>query len=61
MKDRFELIQAYATAAFDEFAADAVTLNPFMGWDSLKPFLTGKYAGRGAFILCKTSNPSSKV
>ncbi|RYH31491.1 orotate phosphoribosyltransferase [archaeon] len=30
-----------------------------MGWDSVKPFVTGKYEAKGAFILCKTSNPSS--
>jgi len=52
--------QAYASAAYDVFDAGAVTLSPYMGWDSVQPFVTGKYAGRGAFILCKTSNPSSK-
>ena len=53
--------QAYAQAAFDVHDAAAVTLSPYMGWDSIKPFVTGPYANRGAFVLCKTSNPSSKV
>lgn len=39
--------------------ADAVTLSPYMGWDSVKPFVTGDFSHKGAFILCKTSNPSS--
>ena len=55
------MLKAYAGAAFDIAPADAVTLNPYMGWDSLKPFLTGAYEGKGAFVLCKTSNPSAKV
>eukprot|EP01035_Chromulina_nebulosa_P031914 gene31914-42574_t len=52
--------QAYAGAAFEIAPADAVTLNPYMGWDSLKPFLTNAYEGKGAFVLCKTSNPSAQ-
>lgn len=32
-----------------------------MGWDSVSPFVTGSYADKGAFVLCKTSNPSSNV
>jgi len=52
---------AYAHAAYSTFNADAVTLSAYMGWDSIKPFLTGSYAHKGVFILCKTSNPSSKV
>lgn len=51
----------YAKAAYDTLNADAVTLSPYMGWDSIKPFVTGAYSCKGAFILCKTSNPSSKV
>ena len=31
------------------------TLSPFMGWDSVQPYL--KYHGKGAFLLCRTSNP----
>lgn len=51
--------QAYASSAYEIFNADAVTLSPYMGWDSVQPFVTGKYNNNGAFILCKTSNPSS--
>lgn len=54
---------AYAKAAFEEVGADAITLSPYMGWDSLAPFVDpekgGYGASRGAFVLCKTSNPSS--
>jgi len=49
---------AYADASYD-LGADAVTLNPLMGWDSIAPFVTGKYSNKGAFLLCKTSNPGS--
>lgn len=48
---------AYARAVFDELGAHAVTLNPYLGGDALKPFLD--YTDRGCFVLCKTSNPSS--
>lgn len=42
------------------FECDAVTLNPFLGYDSLKPFIEAcKEQGKGIFILVKTSNPSS--
>lgn len=47
--------QRYATEAFDRFGADAVTLNPYMGADTLEPFLTRH--DRGSVILCRTSNP----
>ena len=47
--------EQYAREAFERFDADAVTLSPFMGWDSVQPYL--KYEGKGAFILCRTSNP----
>lgn len=53
---------AYAASAFDEIGADAITLSPYMGWDSLAPFVdpaAGYGETKGAFILCKTSNPSS--
>jgi orotidine 5'-phosphate decarboxylase subfamily 2 len=50
---------AYATACFDHLNADAVTLSPLMGWDSIEPFVTGEYSDKGAFLLCKTSNPGS--
>jgi orotidine-5'-phosphate decarboxylase len=47
--------EQYAKEAFERYGADAVTLSPFMGWDSLQPYL--KYHGKGAFLLCRTSNP----
>lgn len=49
--------QAYARAAFEQWNADAVTLNPYLGEDSIKPFL--EYDGKAVFLLCHTSNPSS--
>ena len=45
----------YAVEAFERYGADAVTLSPFMGFDSVEPYL--KYHGKGAFLLCRTSNP----
>jgi len=50
---------AYADSCLGDLGADAVTLSPLMGWDSVKPFVTEKYAGKAAFLLCKTSNPGS--
>jgi orotidine-5'-phosphate decarboxylase len=47
--------EQYAREAFERYQADAVTLSPFMGHDTIAPFLA--YAGRGAFLLCRTSNP----
>lgn len=47
--------EQYAIEAFERYGADAVTLSPFMGWDSVAPYL--KYYGKGAFLLCRTSNP----
>jgi orotidine-5'-phosphate decarboxylase len=47
--------QHYASEAFDRYGADAVTLNPYMGTDSLQPFLDR--ADKGIFVLCRTSNP----
>ena len=42
------------------FDADSITLNPYMGWDSIKPFVDeGKRYGKGVFVLLKTSNKSS--
>jgi len=46
--------QHYATEAFDRYAADAVTVNPYLGGDSLQPFLAR--ADRGVVVLCRTSN-----
>ena len=45
----------YAVEAFERYRADAVTLSPLMGFDSLEPWL--KYPGKGLFLLCRTSNP----
>jgi orotidine-5'-phosphate decarboxylase len=45
----------YAIEAFERYGADAVTLSPFMGFDSVEPYLA--YHGKGAFLLCRTSNP----
>src|ERR1051325_423796 len=47
--------EQYAIEAFERYDADAVTLSPFMGFDSVQPYL--KYQGKGAFLLCRTSNP----
>lgn len=50
--------EAYAREAFDRYDADAVTVNPYMGEDSVRPFLAR--ADRGAILLCRTSNPGAK-
>lgn len=50
---------AYAKAAYGDMGADAVTLSPLMGWDSVAPFVTDAFSNKGAFLLCKTSNPGS--
>ena len=50
--------EAYAREAFDRYAADAVTINPYMGADSVLPFLTRP--DRGALLLCRTSNSGAK-
>ena len=47
--------EQYAVEAFERYGADAVTLSPFMGFDSVQPYL--KHEGKGAFLLCRTSNP----
>ena len=47
--------EQYAVEAFERYGADAVTLSPFMGFDSVAPYL--KHTGKGAFLLCRTSNP----
>jgi orotidine-5'-phosphate decarboxylase len=53
--------EAYAEAHFDRAGADALTLNPYLGADSLDPFLARcRTAGRGVFVLVKTSNPGSR-
>ena len=45
----------YAVEAFERYQADAVTLSPFLGFDSIEPYL--RYQDKGAFLLCRTSNP----
>ena len=45
----------YAREAFERYQVDAVTLSPFMGFDTIEPFM--KYADKGLFVLCRTSNP----
>ena len=47
----------YAKAYFERMEVDAVTLNPFMGFDAIEPFL--RYAGRAVYLLAVTSNPGS--
>ena len=47
----------YAREAFGVYEADAVTVNPYLGWDALAPFT--EWRGRGAFVLCHTSNPDA--
>jgi orotidine-5'-phosphate decarboxylase len=47
--------QQYAREAFERYGAHAVTLSPFMGRDSVEPYLA--YADKGVFLLCRTSNP----
>ena len=49
--------QMYAIEAFDRYMADAVTVNPYMGGDTLEPFTT--YEDKGVVVLCRTSNPGS--
>ena len=49
--------ERYAVEVFDRYGADAVTVNPYLGPESLRPFL--KRADRGVFILCRTSNPEN--
>jgi orotidine-5'-phosphate decarboxylase len=46
--------EQYAIEAFERYGADAVTLSPFMGFDSVEPYL--KFHDKGAFLLCRTSN-----
>ncbi len=49
--------RAYAVALFERLGLAAVTVNPYLGGDSLEPFLA--YADRGVFVLCRTSNPGA--
>ena len=49
--------KAYARSLFDRFNADAITASPYLGYDSLEPFIERR--DRGVFILCRTSNPGT--
>jgi len=49
--------RAYARALFDTFGFDAATVNPYLGYDSIEPFI--EYKEKGVFILCRTSNVGS--
>ncbi|HTP11353.1 MAG TPA: orotidine-5'-phosphate decarboxylase [Anaerolineae bacterium] len=55
--DIADTAEAYAKAAFNELGAQAITLNPYLGGEALRPFLAR--SDRGAFVLCKTSNPGA--
>jgi orotidine-5'-phosphate decarboxylase len=50
--------EQYAAEAFDRYDADAVTVNPYLGRDSVEPFL--KRGDKGVIILCRTSNPGAR-
>ena len=47
----------YASALFDVYGCDAATVNPYLGYDSVAPFLT--YREKGVLLLCRTSNPGA--
>ncbi|MBN3728993.1 orotidine-5'-phosphate decarboxylase, partial [Burkholderia sp. Ac-20379] len=47
--------EQYAREAFERYRADAVTVNPYMGYDSIEPYLA--YDDKGVVVLCRTSNP----
>ena len=49
--------EAYAHACFDDLGVDGVTLSPYLGKDSVEPF--ARYADKGLFVLCHTSNPGA--
>jgi orotidine 5'-phosphate decarboxylase subfamily 2 len=49
--------ELYAKSAFEQLGAHAITLNPYLGKDSIEPYLD--YPERGVFLLCKTSNPGA--
>ena len=48
----------YAHALFDSFGFDAATVSPYLGFDSVEPFIS--YVKKETFLLCRTSNPSAK-
>lgn len=48
----------YAAAIFETYGCDAVTVNPYLGYDAIAPFLA--YRDKGVFVLCRTSNPGAR-
>jgi orotidine-5'-phosphate decarboxylase len=50
--------ERYASEAFERYGADAVTVSPYLGGDSLEPFL--RHEDKGVVILCRTSNPGAR-
>ena len=50
--------ERYAEEVFERFDADATTVNPYLGFESIEPYL--RYQDRGVFILCRNSNPGSE-
>ncbi|HEV2268257.1 MAG TPA: orotidine-5'-phosphate decarboxylase [Steroidobacteraceae bacterium] len=50
--------ERYAIEAFERYGADAVTVNPYLGGDSLEPFL--RHEDRGVVVLCRTTNPGAR-
>lgn len=55
--DMGNTMRAYARAVFDTLAMDAATVNPYLGSDSLREFIS--YEERGVYVLCRTSNPGA--
>ncbi len=51
--------EAYAKEVFDFWKADAVTLSPYMGWDTIQAFAEWGKKGKGSYVLARTSNPSA--
>ena len=49
--------EQYAREAFERYDADALTVNPYLGWESIEPYR--RHPGRGVVLLCRTSNPGS--
>ena len=49
--------EQYAREAFERYGVDALTVNPYLGWESIEPYR--RHVGRGVVLLCRTSNPGS--
>ncbi len=49
--------EAYAASAFEHLGVNCITLNPYLGYDSIEPFISN--SEKGVFLLCKTSNAGS--